>query len=183
MESYVRGADMEAFVKENKKINRALAGAAASMGAKLHITDCPGYMPLINEPGCKEVAGEVMRQLVGEDNYEIANGWGSGCTDMGDVSCVIPAIHPYVAGSAGTGHGNDYYLVDPMKACIESAKFQTAYACELLENGGAKAYEIKKNAKLRFGSIKEYLDAIDAMFLDKDVVEYTEDGDVKITLS
>jgi len=183
MESYVRGATMEAFAKENKKINRALAGAAAAMGAKLHITDCPGYMPLINEEGCVKVAAELMKQIAGEDKCSITDAWGTGCTDMGDVSCAIPAIHPYACGAVGTGHGSDYYIVDPIRACVQSAKLQTAFACELLENNGEKAYEIKKNAKLRFGSIKEYLEAIDAMFLDKDVVEYTEDGDVKITLS
>jgi len=124
-----------------------------------------------------------MKQIAGEDKCSITDAWGTGCTDMGDVSCAIPAIHPYACGAVGTGHGSDYYIVDPIRACVESAKFQTAFACTLLENGGEKAYEIKKNAKLRFNSIKEYLEAIDAMFFDKDVVEYTEDGDVKVTLT
>ncbi|NLD87285.1 MAG: amidohydrolase, partial [Clostridiales bacterium] len=137
MESYVRGATMESFTRENKKLNRALAGAAASMGAKLHITDAPGYMPLINEVNAKAVAAELMVELAGEENCEITEVWNNGCTDMGDVSCVIPSIHPYAYGAVGTGHGNNYYIEDPERACIMSAKFQVAFISELLKDGGA----------------------------------------------
>ena len=42
LESYVRGASFEAIVRENKKINRALTGAALSVGANIEIMDIPG---------------------------------------------------------------------------------------------------------------------------------------------
>lgn len=183
MESYVRGATMEAFAKENKKLNRALAGAAVSMGARLHVTDTPGYMPCINEVNCKALAAKLMKELAGEENCIINENWGTGCSDMGDVQCVIPTIQPSAGGVKGTGHGSDYYIVDPETACIMSAKLQTAFACELLENNAEKAYEIIKKAELRYPSMKAYFEAIDSLFLDKEVIEYAEDGTIKINLN
>ena len=41
MESYVRGRTYEAIIENNKKINRALTGAALSMGTNVEIIDIP----------------------------------------------------------------------------------------------------------------------------------------------
>jgi len=182
LESYVRGASMDAFVRENRKINRALASGAAALGAQVHLVDCPGYMPLINEEGLIGITKELMEALVGLENIRITDDWGTGCTDMGDVSCVIPSIHPYASGADGTAHGADYYITDPESACVNSAVLMTAFACALLENNGAKTKYVREHAVLRFHSMKDYFTAIDDMFLDRDAVQYEDNHKTILSL-
>lgn len=180
MESYVRGKTMESYIENNRKVNRALAASAAAMGAKLHLTDRPGYSPVDNDVNLNALAIEVMKQIVPEENVHDHGAWGTGCTDMGDISCVIPAIHPSGSGMKGTGHGADYYLDDAECACTQAAQFLAGIGAALLVNDAEKAKYIKANAKLKFGSIKEYFDMINQIELDDQVVEYNEDGSVTL---
>jgi hypothetical protein len=57
---------------------------------------------------------------------------------MGDLSSIMPVIHPYAPGAKGTSHGNDYYIDDPERACVKSAIWQVAILKKLLENGVSK---------------------------------------------
>jgi hypothetical protein len=93
---------------------------------------------------------------------------------MGDLSCVMPIVQPYSSGAVGTPHGNDYYIVDPIKACVGSAKWQLAMLKILLSNDAKRAYEVIKNFKPRFSSKKEFLDYCDAICCDGDRIEYSE---------
>ena len=56
LESYVRGSTFDAIADANKKVNRALVGAAYSIGTNIEIIDIPGYAPLINEKNMLNVA-------------------------------------------------------------------------------------------------------------------------------
>ena len=49
LESYIRGTSIPGITKTNDKVNRALAGAALSLGAKLQIPDRNGYSPMNND--------------------------------------------------------------------------------------------------------------------------------------
>ena len=103
------------------------------------MTDYPGYAPLHNAPMMVDFAVEVMSQLVGSGRTLRTNNWGSGSTDMGNVSCVMPVLHPYIGGAAGKSHGDDYRIVNPENACLVSAEGQLALAARLLENDAAAA--------------------------------------------
>lgn len=184
MESYVRGASVEAIEKANKRVNRALAGAAVSMGARLSIQDRPGYSPVYNDQNMYDLSRAVMAQLVGEENV-LEDGpmqWGTGCTDMGDISCVFPAIHPSGSGATGTGHGMDYEIADTHSACTLAAKYLFFMAAALLQNGGAEAQHILANKQTRFASIGEYLQFMDGLTADIDAVAYEGDGKIRVEL-
>lgn len=182
IESYVRGATLEAIGAANRRINRALAAAAAAIGAQAHIKDAPGYTPLINDPIMTEAVLEAGRLVFGDDTIAQTGYWSTGCTDMGDLSAVMPAVHPYVSGAQGVGHGADYRIADPVKACVSSAAVQVVAAAKLLENDAALAKSVLANAKPRFSSHQAYFEAMDAFFLDRDVVSYEENGDVTLKL-
>ena len=49
IETYVRGASMQAIKDVNIRVNRALAGCAAAFGANVMLNDLPGYSPLHND--------------------------------------------------------------------------------------------------------------------------------------
>jgi len=183
LESYVRGKTVEAIMKNNKKINRALAGSAAAMGANVSICDRPGYMPLINDTNLTRIMEKAMKMVVGDENVKnnSESGWSTGCTDMGDMSAVIPSIHPHGSGAAGTGHGNNYTIADPESAYCDSAKAQLALVRLLLENDAAEAKRVIAEKKLRYNSFADYFKALDALTLDRDgAVKYLENGNAEL---
>lgn len=104
--------------------------------------------------------------------------WDTGCTDMGDMSAVMPAIQPYCGGAAGTGHGTDYRIVDPEEAVVRPAVFLAAMTCALLEKEAGAARSVLENASPRFAAKEDYFRAIDSLSLDTDAVTYREDGSV-----
>ena len=181
IESYVRGASFEAIVRENKKINRALIGAALSIGANIEIVDMPGYSPLINDKEMKKVAAEAMKLIDPETELPINVPWSTGSTDMGDLSCIMPVVHPYAAGAQGTSHGNNYYIVDPEAACVKNAKWQLTMLTLLLQNGGERAKRIVEEYKPQFPSAKAFLEYQDSLNDEGDRINYNN-GEAVIRL-
>lgn len=179
VESYVRGATMDAIALVNEKVNRAAAAGAAAMGAKAHITDFPGYWPRLNKADFVAVFAEAAESCGIKFDFNPA-GWGAGCSDMGDIGSIMPAIHPYIGGAAGTGHGADFTIADPETACVDSAKMQVAALRLLLENNAAKAREIISAYDPVFSSKGEYFAYVDNLDMDKDVVLYDEKGNVTL---
>ena len=83
-------------------------------------------------------------ELVGESGFvehrrDVVRG---GSTDMGDLSHIMPAIHPYTGGAVGMGHGTDYAVRDYEQAVIRPAKAMAMAAIDLLANGAAKGLEV-----------------------------------------
>lgn len=179
MESYVRGASMREILKVNKKINRAMAASAAAMGAKLHLRDIPGYWIRQYPEDFRLAFEEAAKQVI--DNVKLTEEWGTGCSDMGDVGAVMPTIHPYVSGSVGIAHGNDYYIIDGETACVKSAEAQIVLLSVLLKDNAKRAKDIIANYKPEFVSMQEYFDFVDKLNIDDEVVMY--DGEDKAILN
>ena len=182
LESYVRGASLDAILQVNRKVNRALAASAAALGATVEICDRPGYSPRLHDTGMMQVTREAMEETLETVKYDPA-GWGTGCSDMGDVTMVIPAVHPSIGGASGTGHGADYYITDVYTATVDSARVQAAMLVKLLENGGQRTAEIKKNFRPTFPSMEAFFNYIDDLTMDKDAVRYNEDGTVTLSFT
>jgi amidohydrolase len=181
MESQVRANTMENTAEMNARINRAFAGAAAAMGCRLEVHDLNGYAPRNNDAALNDVFRAIAIEKYGVPAKDFDAGWGAGCSDMGDVSCVMPAAHPYVGGAEGMGHGSDYRIADPEHACVDSAKIQTEAAVRLLENDAALARKIVADYKPVCPTIADYIRLADSIDFDKEVVSYGENG--KITIS
>ena len=179
LESYIRSSNFEAMADANGKVNRALTGAALSLGANVDIQDTPGYAPLqISFPlldVAEEAAAAVEMPFI--RHQEIS----TGSTDMGDISQVMPAIHPYAAGAAGTGHGSDYRIADGERACVTSAKWQVAMLDLLLRDDAARARDILANFTPAFPSVRAYLDYIDGFACSGNRIAYG-DGRAEVTL-
>lgn len=181
LESYIRGATMDDIVAINKKVNRALAASAAAMGANVVLQDIPGYWPRKHPQDGIDLVLEAMRPVL---TTAVATGsWGTGCSDMGDVGAVMPAIHPTVSGASGASHGADYYITDPECACVKSAQVQLLMLRLLLQDGGARAKSIVENYQPEFASMQEYFDFVDKLNLDQQAVCYSEDGQITLCFS
>lgn len=159
MESYVRASNISSMQQINEKINFAIASAAAAVGASVEINDLPGYAPLKNDPTFIDLALNSFNEISGEDGFiDSSDVWGTDSTDMGDVSCIIPSIHPYVSGVKGTAHGKDYIIEDPKKTYSDGLKLELTLLKNLLINNAEKAYAIIKNFKPTFKTKEEYLE-------------------------
>lgn len=110
-----------------------------------------------------DLTRRVMCRLVGEDKVLVDRSWGTGCTDMGDISCVFPAIHPSGSGAEGRGHGDDYRIVDKESALTLAAKFLLAMSAALLGEGAKEAKHILDNKRTPYPSIQAYLKAVDEL--------------------
>ena len=183
LESYVRGSSFDAIVKANKKINRALAGAALSIGGNVDITDIPGYSPLQNAPDLMQLAADAAALALPSVPFNINPKTGSGSTDMGDLCSVMPVVHPYAGGAKGTSHGMNYQIVDPEQACIDSAKMQLAMLWLLLENDAARAKSVIENYTPPFPSKEAYFAYVDELNRTGDRITYDEDGNASVNLA
>ena len=181
LSTFVRGKTIESIKNTNRKLNRAMAGAAVSLGAKVTAIDRPGYSPLINDKTLVRLTEEVAGAYFGADRVNNHGRWGSGSTDMGDLSCVMPSIHPHMAGCSGNSHGDDYLVTDPVKACLGASTVQVALTEKLLQEDAKLAKEVLANAELRYPSKEAFFEDIDQLLSDKDLVTY--DGDtITVTL-
>ena len=178
VESYVRASSSEMLLEVNRRINRALSASAAAFGATVEINDMPGSEPLHEDLNFRNYAKEVLSDMVGEEGYTVTDLWTASSTDMGDVSAIVPSIHAYVCGSAGTMHGKDYYVEDKELSCVENARFQLALIEKLLSNNASVAKDIIGKYVPVFSTLEEYLEHKKHISLSKNTVQYNDDGSV-----
>ena len=164
IETYVRGRSYDAILSANKRIDRALIGAALSLNNNIDIKDQPGYAPLYNDRNLMNIVKESYEALVPGSVYPVSpNQITTGSTDMGDLSCIMPVVHPYIGGATGTDHGCDYQISDPELACVTNAKLHLMILKKLLENDATEAKRVIAEAKPPFASKEDYLAYIDGL--------------------
>jgi amidohydrolase len=146
IETYVRGRTVEAILEAERKVDRAFRAGALALGAKVEIETLPGYMPMRCDPVMAERFRQNMLPIVGEDAYRRI-GHRTGSTDMGDLSQVMPILHPYIGGARGTGHAADFEIVDKSLAYLGPAKALAAMVVDMLADGAAGAREVVDKAK------------------------------------
>jgi amidohydrolase len=178
IECYVRAKTLKALERENRKINRALIGAAISMGAKIEIDDKFGYHPLNNDDNLINIAKEAMKYVAGKDGVEVDMVYGTGSTDLGDLSAIMPVVHPYMPGAAGSLHGSDFYITNPQAACVDSAKVQLIMLHKLLSDNAKQANEVINNKCVPFSSKEEYFECIKKLESTGNRVDYLENGEI-----
>lgn len=179
VESYVRGASVKALKETNTKVNRVIASCAAAFGANATIEDVPGSEPMHDNKDLINYTKDVVEELYGEGALS-QKGFLSSSTDMGDVSVLFPAIHGYAYGASGTSHGKDYYITDPINACVNSAVVQVCLIRTLLSNNAEKAKIVMANYKPQFNSIEEYIAHKNSVIRNKKTVIYNDNGTIKL---
>jgi len=140
VETFVRGASVAAIADAAAKVDRAIRAGAYAVGAEVEITTLPGYLPLSVDRTMGGLFRDNAVALVG------GGGWGEdavggACTDAGDLSHLMPVLHPNHGGCAGFNHTVDFRIVDPHAAYVTPAKALAATVVDLLADGahGARA--------------------------------------------
>jgi amidohydrolase len=146
IETYVRGRTVEAILDAERKVDRCFRAGALALGATVEIETLPGYMPMKCDPTMSDYYRAGAKDLFGAENYVDA-GHRTGSTDMGDLSMVMPILHPVIGGAAGAGHGADFRIVDPELAYVGQAKALAGMAIDMLAGGAAGARDVLARAK------------------------------------
>lgn len=139
MELYVRAKTMAAIEKTHKKVDAALKAGGDAIGAETIIETLPGMMPLSCNARLNELFVENSKQAWPGIAIKDA-GHFSASTDMGDVSHIIPVIHPFIGGTNGLLHTADFKAVDFKAAVLLPAK---AFAMTLIDLLYDEAQEAK----------------------------------------
>jgi amidohydrolase len=167
-EGRVRGRNAEVIADANTKMDRCLRAGALAMGAKVNIVTLPGYLPMLNNPPMLELFKHNAAQLVGERNIatHAPTRNRGGSTDMGDLSQIMPVIHPYTTAATGAGHGADYLIQDYVQAVVNPAKAMAMTVIDLLAGEAEKAKEVLATSPQSL-SKKKYLDLQDARLTEE----------------
>lgn len=141
MELYVRGRTIPGILKANEKVNRSLKAGAMAIGAEVEIQEIPGYLPLLNEPALDQLFEQNAGELVAAEAIS-SGGDFTGSFDFGDVSHLMPTLHPFIAGVTGDLHTREFANTDPELAYIVPAKAMAMTIVDLLFEGAETAKQI-----------------------------------------
>ncbi len=156
LETYVRGKTREAILDAAGKVDRALRGAAVAMGCRVEIETVPGNLPLRNDPELCKVFRDNAEQILSADGYRDYP-HGGGSTDAGDLSQIMPVLHPMMTGGSGFHHQIDWCIADHEAGYLAPAKTLAAMAVDLLSGGGEEAARVLSQHHPAMAK-EEYLD-------------------------
>ena len=165
IESYVRGRTISGILDANKKVDRALKAGAMAVGADVKIKDIPGYLPLLDNTDLDNIFRKNAEEISG-GNSIIEGGDFTGSFDFGDISHIIPALHPMTGGVEGGLHTRDFKITDPEKAYILPAKAIAMTVVDLLFNEAETAKSVIENFKPLMTK-KKYIDFMKSVSLEK----------------
>ncbi|QDT49230.1 p-aminobenzoyl-glutamate hydrolase subunit B [Symmachiella dynata] len=170
LETYVRGKTPAAILDAAAKVDRALRGAAVAMGCRVEIETVPGNLPLRNDPELAELFRNNAGAILGSDGYRDYPHAG-GSTDAGDLSQIMPVLHPMMTGASGSHHQIDWHISDADAGYLAPAKTLATMAVDLLHGDAANAQRVMANHEVAMTK-EEYLDCQRAVFQTE-----TFDGD------
>ena len=161
VESYVRASNVKAIVDGNQRVNRALKAGGDAVGATCVIQDLPGYLPMRDNPDMNQLLRSNSEPLFGTNNVR-QRVHMTASTDMGDVSHLMPVIHPWVGCIEGVLHSAEYNITVPDVAYIKTAQALAMTIVDLLYDKAQVAEEILENfeAPLTKETYIELLDSI-----------------------
>ena len=126
-EFLVRASTRKALVDVMAKVRRCAEGAALATGARVELTEGLVYAERNNNRVLAGLFAENMRRLGVEGEPAPSQG-GVGSSDIGNVSLVVPTIHPYLKiADDVSGHTPEFR---------EAARSPRGYAAMLLAAKG-----------------------------------------------
>jgi amidohydrolase len=172
MESYVRAKSVDAIEEANETTNRALESGAMAVGANVTIEDFPGYMPLRTDPTLVESFDDNARAVIGEDAVHGEHQHVTGSTDMGDITQIVPGVHPWTGGFEGSAHSTEFAVADEEMAYLLPAKVTASMVVDVLTDPEKRAAIREATEEKR--STEEYLEIVREMRNTREAAYMTE---------
>lgn len=155
METYVRARTPDALLDAGMKVDRALRGAAIALGCQVEIETVPGNLPLRNNPELAEIFRETVHSIIEQESVRDYPHSG-GSTDAGDLSQLMPVLHPMMTGACGSHHQTDWEIADKEAGYVIPSKTLAMMAVALLSQNAKRARHVLQNFKPGM-SKEEYL--------------------------
>lgn len=145
MESYVRARTINGMLDANSKVNRALIAGASAVGAQIEITEIPGYLPILRYEELDQLFKDNLVSIGINEEQVIDGGDFTGSFDFGDVSQLMPTLHPMIGGIKGSLHSREYEIIDEELAYIVPAKAMALTVVDLLFDNASIGNSILEN--------------------------------------
>ncbi len=144
IETYIRASSIDAMIDGATKVDRALRAGAMAVGGEVEVRTTPGYMPSRYDPVAIDIYRKHAERIFGTENVR-TSGQRASSSDAGDLSMLMPTIHPWVQCSTGKVHGADYVVQDYDMAVVRAGKAMAATVIELLANDAAEGKKVVKS--------------------------------------
>ena len=146
LETYVRARTAEAIADAAAKVDRAAKGAAVALGCVVEIDTVPGYLPVQNDKSLTRLFKDNAEQLMGKGEFRDYP-HGSGSTDTGDLSQIMPVVHPFMTGASGNAHATDWHIANHDSGYVAPAKALAMMAIDLLHGEAEGARQVRDGFK------------------------------------
>ena len=138
---------MDELVRLNERFDKIVMHAAKAAECEVAIETVLGCMPLYDSKMLGDCMKETVEYLAPGAFFGNNDSFYASCTDMGDIATVIPAVHAYAPGCAGTAHGIDFRISDPHGAYVVNSQFAALTIADLLYGDGGKAKSVAAGKK------------------------------------
>ena len=141
LETYVRAKTAEAIRDAASRVDACLKGAAMAMRCRVEIDTVPGNLPLNNDANLRDLFRRNAATLFEEDGYRDYP-HGGGSTDAGDLSQLMPVLHPVMAGAHGEPHSVDWHIADTANGYVSPSKTLAMMAVDLLADDAGTGRQV-----------------------------------------
>ncbi|KNC97824.1 amidohydrolase [Spizellomyces punctatus DAOM BR117] len=152
LEYYIRSAKIADLRTLKDRITACFQGAATATGCTFKVTECPAYADLKNNSVLAKLFEEEMMKMDADfGDIAVLEKIPRGSTDMGNVTQVIPGIHPLFDIVGAVGKFDIHTKEFERQAAAESAHIATLRCAKALALVG---YQCVVDSELR-GRVKE----------------------------
>lgn len=161
IEIYVRGDSIKSILTANRKLNEFLKKKFSQLSFELKIIDKPGYLPLLRYSELADILNKNLDGII-PDSKRISQKHFVGSFDIGDISHIMPVLHPFFSGVSGRLHSKDFRTTDYELAVIKPAKVLAKTVIDILWEGKTSLQKYKKAPY----TINQYLKILKQMSLN-----------------
>ena len=137
LEFYVRTPTKAELDQLHEKVTLCFKSAAAATGCQLEIVKpCEDFLDIIHNPTLSELYLKNVTELGENDVTLTPNTSVVASSDMGNVSHIVPSIHPiYAIGSGEVNHTREF-TAEAHKATLTAAKAMAHTCIDVLTTDG-----------------------------------------------
>lgn len=162
LECFVRSRTVASMEQLLQKTEQSFRSGGEAIGATTEIKRRSGYLPLACNEQMNALFAANARTFVPENQIATID-FFKASTDMGDITQLMPAIHPMVGGVEGSLHAASFKTVDATAAVITPAKIVASTLVDLLIDNAAKLRSITENNHPLLTK-QAYMDLLDSFF-------------------
>ena len=162
LEGMVRASTVASMQQLLEKTERAFRSGGDALGAKTEINRLSGYLPLNCNEKLNSIFAENARRFM-PDQQITYDDFIKVSTDMGDITHLMPAIHPMVGGVEGALHAANFKVADYTASVVIPAKIIASTLIDLLSDNAVLLKSITDNHHPLFTK-QTYFELIDSFF-------------------